>query len=153
MGKVVSLISRGLYRRTSNIHAAIYRRTRGRVGGKVGAMPTLLLTTTGRKSGQPRTVPLNYIPLGSSYAVIASNSGKAQPPMWWLNLQANPQATLEVGGTTVQVIARQATHEEQAKLWPKLISNAYNYEEYRKRTARHIPIVILSPVQNGVVGD
>src|SRR5437016_13076334 len=146
-GKIAALISQGLSRRTSNFHIELYKRTGGRVGGWAGFLPTLLLTTTGRKSGLPRTVPINYFRDGENYVVIASNSGRDAPPLWFLNLQDNPHATIQVRRATFAVQARQATPEEQRRLWPRLISRAYNYEEYRKRTSRHIPLVILRPVK------
>ncbi|HET6263109.1 MAG TPA: nitroreductase family deazaflavin-dependent oxidoreductase [Chloroflexia bacterium] len=134
-------------RRTASRHAAMYRRTGGKVGGKIGEMPVLLLTTTGRKSGQPRTVPLNYFPDGKNYVVTASNSGRDEPPLWYLNLQSNPQATVQVGRATKPVIAKEATPQEKARLWPILTRKARQYAEYQKLTQRDIPMVVLRPNQ------
>jgi deazaflavin-dependent oxidoreductase (nitroreductase family) len=133
-------------RRTANRHVAMYRRTGGKVGGKIREMPVLLLTTTGRKSGQPRTVPLNYLPDGKNYVVTASNSGRDEPPLWFLNLQSNPQATVQVGRVTKTVIAKEATPQEKARLWPILTRKARQYAEYQKRTEREIPMVVLRSV-------
>ena len=151
-GKLVALVSRGLSKRTSDLHLALYRRTGGRLGGNIGPLPTLLLTTTGRKSGRPRTVPINYLRDGADYVVIASNSGRDAPPLWLLNLQSDPHATIEIGAATLPVLARPATAEEQSRLWPKLISRAYNYEEYRNHTARPIPLLILQPQERQETG-
>ncbi|HYO49535.1 MAG TPA: nitroreductase family deazaflavin-dependent oxidoreductase [Chloroflexia bacterium] len=139
----VKLMNRG----TASRHAAMYRRTGGKVGGKIGEMPVLLLTTTGRKSGQPRTVPLNYLPDGKNYVVTASNSGRDEPPLWFLNLQSNPQATVQVGRVTIPVIAKEATPEVKARLWPRLTRKARQYAEYQKLTQRDIPMVVLRPSQ------
>ncbi len=138
----VHLMNKG----TANRHAAMYKRTGGRIGGKIGELPVLLLTTTGRKSGKPRTVPLNYLPYGKSYVVTASNSGRDEPPLWFLNLQSNPQATVQVGRVTRNVIAKEATPEEKARLWATLTRKARQYGEYQKLTQRDIPMVVLRPV-------
>jgi F420H(2)-dependent quinone reductase len=137
----VRLMNRG----TASRHAAMYRRTGGKVGGKIGEMPVLLLTTTGRKSGQPRTVPLNYLPDGKNYVVTASNSGRDEPPLWFLNLQSNPQATVQVGRRTIPVTAKEATPQEKARLWAILTRKARQYAEYQKLTERDIPMVVLRP--------
>lgn len=146
-GKVNALLSRGLTKGATSLHAALYRRSGGRVGGKVSALPVLLLTTTGRKTGVKRTVPLTYTRDGDNYVVVASNSGRPSAPLWSLNLQSNPNASIEVGRIAIPVEARQAGAEEQARLWARLISKAQSYEEYRKRTSRRIPMVILQPVK------
>lgn len=134
-------------RKTASRHAAMYRRTGGKVGGKIGEMRVLLLTTTGRKSGQPRTVPLSYLPDGKNYVVIASNSGRDEPPLWFLNLESNPHATVQVGRVTKSVTAKEATPQEKARLWPILTRKARQYAEYQKLTERDIAMVVLRPSQ------
>lgn len=126
-------------------HAALYRGTGGQLGGKVGNLPILLLTTTGRKSGQQRTTPLAYLMDGSAYVVTASNAGRAYVPAWWLNLQSNPRAVLQVGRRVLPVTATRATPEEKGRLWATLVSRAPMYDGYQKRATRDIPMVMLRP--------
>jgi deazaflavin-dependent oxidoreductase (nitroreductase family) len=133
-------------RRTSAMHITLYRLSGGLLGGKVRETPVLLLTTSGRKSGQPRTVPLNYIPDGPSYVVTASNSGREKPPLWYLNLRANPHATVQVGRTTKEVEAEIAGPDDKRRLWPMLARKAPVYDMYQARTDRDIDMVILRPV-------
>jgi len=126
------------------VHTAIYRATGGRVGHSSGAITNLLLTTTGRKTGQPRTVPLSYICDGADHVIVASNGGADRDPIWWLNLEANPAATIQIEGTTLPVIAREAGDSDRERLWPLLEKGNFFYKRHRANTERHIPIVILS---------
>jgi deazaflavin-dependent oxidoreductase (nitroreductase family) len=103
----------------------------------------LLLTTTGRKSGRERTIPLLYLQDGEELVVVASNGGAPRHPAWWLNLEANPRATVEVGDRKLRVRAEQASPEEKERLWPKLVAMYSSYEDYQKRTEREIPVIIL----------
>lgn len=125
-------------------HRAIYRLTRGRVLGRVAGMPVLLLTTTGRRSGRPRTTPLTYFESGSDLVVVASNGGEDRPPAWWLNLCDNPRATITRGRKTEEVEARAATADEYADLWPMITSAHAGYAAYARRTTRPIPVMLLS---------
>ena len=127
-------------------HRLVYRLSRGRVLGRSMGCPVILLTTTGRKSGQPRTAPIFGFEEGQSIVVVPSNAGKEQYPSWYLNLRANPQAQVQVGQKIWQVRAREATFDERERLWPRLTSRYGGYEVYRERTERHIPVVILEPV-------
>ena len=88
------------------IHPHVYRWTNGRIGGAMMHMPVLLLTTTGRRSGQPHTNALMYLPKGDSYVVIASYLGEPRHPAWWLNLKTNQTAEIQVGGRRRSVVAR-----------------------------------------------
>ena len=99
-------------------HRALYRVSGGRLLGRVAGMPVLMLTTTGRRTGRPRTTPLTYFELDDDLAIVGSNGGEDSPPRWWLNLQAEPRATIEIGGHSEPVTARAATDEEHARLWP-----------------------------------
>jgi len=128
------------------IHRWLYRVSGGRVGGRMMGMPVLLLTTTGRKTGQPRTSPLMYFPDGDACVVIASNAGEPSHPAWWLNLRAEPCATIQRGSQVARVRAREAAGEERARLWVKLVELDRSYETYRQRTKRQIPVVLLEPV-------
>src|SRR5919202_159512 len=105
--------ARGL-RAMGKLNVPVYRATRGRLMGKVGRAPVLLLTTTGRKSGEPRTAPVVYLADGDRYVVIGSNAGNPRPPAWALNLHANPDAQVEVRGDRRRVRARVAARAASA---------------------------------------
>jgi deazaflavin-dependent oxidoreductase (nitroreductase family) len=106
----------------------------------------LKLTTTGRKSGQPRTVHLLYIRDDAAYVVTASNGGKQRPPGWFFNVSSNPQVTMHVHGTQVSAVAEVADSDKRRELWARLLSLAPMYAGYEKHTSREIPMVILRPV-------
>ena len=127
------------------IHKRVYRLTGGKVGGRIGTATVLLLTTTGRKSHRPRTQPLLCAKAGDGYAVIASKGGAAQHPLWYLNLQANPQAEVTVGRETRHVRARDAQGEERERLWRALADLYPGYDKYAQKTTRNIPVVVLEP--------
>ena len=133
------------WRVTGRLHTALYRATGGRVGHTAGAITNLLLTTTGRKSGQQRTVPLAYMEDAGRFVVVASNGGADRPPSWWVNLRHDPKATVEVGARKVAVRARESTPEERGVLWPRLKAVNPFFGQYEQITARHIPVVILEP--------
>jgi deazaflavin-dependent oxidoreductase (nitroreductase family) len=120
------------------------RFTGGRFG-KVGPMDALLLTTTGRKSGERRDVALNYLPEGESHVVVASYAGEDRDPAWWRNLKANPDAELRVGGRRIGVRAREAEGPERERLWARLVATDPAYAEYQERTKRRLPVVMLEP--------
>jgi deazaflavin-dependent oxidoreductase (nitroreductase family) len=115
--------------------------------GGPGLLPTLLLTTKGRKSGEPRALPLIYGTSGDSYVVIASKGGMQTHPVWYLNLQAEPQCELQIGAKRVSARARVAEGEERDRLWKQLAEIYPPYEAYQKSaTERTIPVVVLDPV-------
>ena len=124
-------------------HEFWYRLSGGLIGGRIGDLPILLLTTTGRKSGEKRTMPLVYLTDGDNMVVIASNGGADQHPAWWLNLQNNPQAEVHVGPDARKVVAKKATGEERERLWRQVVEMYHGYDEYRRMTEREIPVVIL----------
>ena len=126
----------------------VYRVTNGRIGGYLAGGPVLLLSTTGRKSGEVRTVPLLYIRNGESFVIVGSNGGTATHPAWWLNLKANPAAKIEVGKRRVRVRAEAAGPKEKKRLWPRLVEMYDGYESYRRRTDREIPVVLLHPTED-----
>ena len=107
--------------------------------------PVLLLTTIGRKTGRRRTTPLLYLENGENMVVVASNGGAPKHPTWWLNLEANPEATVEVGRRKLRVRAEKAGGEERRRLWTRLVEMYPAYEDYQKRTTREIPVVVLCP--------
>jgi len=131
----------------TKLHTALFRATDGRIGGRLVGSPVLLLVATGRKSGRRRTTPLLYLQDGDRYVIVASNGGAAKHPVWWLNLRANPEATVEVGGRKVHVRATEARGEEKARLWEELVRMYPSYESYQKRTDREIPVILLEPVE------
>jgi deazaflavin-dependent oxidoreductase (nitroreductase family) len=131
------------FRIFGSVHRRVYRLTGGKVGGQIGKLPVLLLTTIGRKSGRPRTQPLAYTHVGEGYAVIASKGGAAQHPLWYLNLRANPLAEVTVGRETRKVLAREAQGEERERLWRALANLYPGYDRYAQKTSRRIPVVVL----------
>jgi deazaflavin-dependent oxidoreductase (nitroreductase family) len=124
----------------------LYRLTGGVIGGKMQTMPVLLLTTIGRKSGRPRTVPLTYLRDGSAYVITASYGGQPRNPAWFLNLESHPEATIQVKKRQKQVKAETANPEKKGELWARLLEVAPGYANYQKRTSREIPMVILHPI-------
>jgi deazaflavin-dependent oxidoreductase (nitroreductase family) len=105
----------------------------------------MLLTVTGRKSGQPHTSPLLYLKEGDTIVTVASKGGMDHHPVWYLNLKANPDVQVQIGKETRPMRARTATLEEKAAYWPKLVAMYRDYDDYQKRTKREIPVVILTP--------
>jgi deazaflavin-dependent oxidoreductase (nitroreductase family) len=132
-------------RRIGKLNVPVYRITGGRIGGKVGRAPVLLLTTTGRKSGQQRTAPVVYLADDDRLVVIGSNAGNARPPAWSLNLKANPDAEVEVGRKRQRVRARVAEGEERADLWRKHNGQYAGFDDYEARTDREIAVFVLEP--------
>jgi deazaflavin-dependent oxidoreductase (nitroreductase family) len=112
------------------------------VGGP-GVLPTLLLFTRGRKSGEIRTLPLIYGKLGEDYVVIASKGGAPQHPAWYLNLQQNPECEIQVAHDRFRVRARTSTGAERTALWQQLVAIYPPYSDYQAATSRQIPVVVL----------
>ena len=137
-----SLLLKPWYAFTS-AHVFVYRVTGGRIGGKLGRAPILLLHHVGRKSGQKRTNPLLYMPDGDDVVIVASMGGSDSHPSWWINLRANPETMVEIGGEKRPVVAELASAEEKARLWPRLVDMYPSYGDYQSRTTREIPVVIL----------
>ena len=129
-------------------HVALYRMSRGRLGGRFRKSPVLLLTTIGRKSRKKRTTPVLYIEDGENLVLVASNAGKDRDPFWWMNLKDDPSAVVQVRGRTVEVRAAQATPEEKSRHWPSLVKMYPAYDDYQKKTEREIPVVILRPLRS-----
>ena len=125
----------------------LYNVSGGRIGGKMGKAPVLLLTTTGRKTGKQRTLPLIYIMDGSAYVITASAGGADKHPGWFFNLRSHPQATIQVKEKHIPVTAEIAGPEKKPELWARLVEVAPNFAGYQKRTSREIPMVILHPVE------
>jgi F420H(2)-dependent quinone reductase len=130
---------------TGKLNVPLYRISGGRIGGHVAKAPVLLLTTTGRRSGQRRTAPVVYLADGERLVVIGSNAGHSRAPAWSLNLKANPDAEVEIGRRRRRVRARVAEGEERADLWRKHNEQYSGFDEYEARTGRDIALFVLEP--------
>ena len=130
----------------SGAHAGVYRATGGKLFGRMGKSPILLLNTVGRKSGKKRTSPLLYVMDGEDFVIIASKGGAPTHPDWYLNLRNDPEATVEIGDREVRVRAEEADPQEKARLWRKMVEMYPTYDDYQKKTEREIPLLILHPV-------
>ena len=124
-------------------HVKRYRETGGEEGHDWRGTQTLLLTTKGRRSGEPRELPLIYGKHGDDYLIVASKGGADEPPAWYLNLQADPEVEVQVMDDRFTARARTATPEEKQALWPTMTAEWPDYDAYQKKTDREIPIVIL----------
>jgi deazaflavin-dependent oxidoreductase (nitroreductase family) len=129
------------------VHRAMLKVSFGRLGWTAQRMPVLELTTTGRKTGQRRTVLLTSpVRDGPALVIVASRGGDDRSPSWFLNLVANPEVEVAVqGAAAVPMRARVATPDERARLWPRITADHRNYAEYQTRTEREIPLVLLDP--------
>jgi deazaflavin-dependent oxidoreductase (nitroreductase family) len=135
-----------VFKFTNALHRGIFKATNGRVMGKFFGMPVVMLTTKGRKSGQPRTSMLTSpVREGDKVVLVASKGGDPKHPMWFLNLRANPDVEATYGGQKRKMRARVATPEEKQELWPKVVAGYKGYADYQKKTTRDIPLVILEP--------
>ena len=132
-----------LVRVLGRMHVRLYRLTGGRFVGRVGKAPILLLTTTGRRSGEPRTAPLLYLRDGDQLAIVASFGGHPKHPVWYLNLTANPEVQVQVGRDQFAATASTADAEERERLWPLFVEMYSGYAGYQEKTSREIPIVLL----------
>ena len=131
-------------------HRALYRISGGRIGGSLQRMPVLLLTTTGRKSGKPRTWPLGYLEDGENLVVIASAGGVANHPAWLLNLRDQPEVTVQVGNQVRRMRAEIAGPAERARWWRRIVDRYPFFADYQARTDREIPVVrLIPPVPDG----
>ncbi|PRX92407.1 nitroreductase family deazaflavin-dependent oxidoreductase [Allonocardiopsis opalescens] len=124
-------------------HVRRYRETDGAEGHDWQNTTVLLLTTTGRKTGLERTTPLIYQTDGDDYVVVASNGGEPDHPLWYKNLVADPNVTVQVWGDRFAAVAHTADAEEKARLWPKMTATWPAYDQYQTKTDRPIPVVVL----------
>ena len=125
-------------------HVDRYQATDGEEGHDWQGTQVLLLTTTGRKSGQPKTTPLIYGRSGDDYLIVASKGGADTPPAWYLNLQENPEAEIQVKADRFKVNVRDANSDEKPAMWKTMTSEWPAYDEYQEKTDREIPVVVLS---------
>jgi deazaflavin-dependent oxidoreductase (nitroreductase family) len=138
--------SKYIIKRMSRIQATVYKRTDGKLGGKfLKGAAVALLTTTGRKTGEPRVSPLLYLREGDRVILVASQGGAANNPMWYLNLKANPKVTIQIKDQVLHLTARDATEAEKAEYWPKLVAMYSSFDDYQSWTDRVIPVVICDP--------
>jgi deazaflavin-dependent oxidoreductase (nitroreductase family) len=137
---------RGLMRIYWRVHRFAYRLSGGRLGKKIGERDILMLTTTGRKSGQARSIAIYYFRDGDNLVVIASNGGEDYDPAWWLNLKSHPEAVVQIGSRKLTVAAEEATGEERERLWNMVKREEPQFRTYEKLSKRQIPVVVLRPV-------
>jgi deazaflavin-dependent oxidoreductase (nitroreductase family) len=130
----------------SKIHIIIYHWTGGIIGGHIFGNQILLLTSTGQKTGQPRTTPVAYLTEGDAMIIVGGAAGAAKHPAWWLNLESHPEAQVQVGRRRLRVSATRALLEEQERLWARYPAQHALFESMQKRVSREIPIVILRPM-------
>jgi deazaflavin-dependent oxidoreductase (nitroreductase family) len=126
-------------------HIWVYQRTGGRVGAKLLWFPAALVTTTGRKSGRPRTTPTLYMRDGDRVILPASFGGRDADPAWYRNLEANPEVHVQIRGDHLDLTARDATDDERKRYWPNLIRMYPPYRGYREAADRKIPLVVCEP--------
>jgi deazaflavin-dependent oxidoreductase (nitroreductase family) len=124
-------------------HIDRYRATDGDEGHEWRGTTTLILTTKGRKSGEPRDAPLIYQPYGDDYLVVASKGGAPKPPAWFVNLKEDPEVDVQIKGDRFKARAREATPEEKPDMWRTMTNVWPDYDEYQKKTDRQIPVVVL----------
>ena len=115
--------------------------------GGPGVLPTLLLTTRGRRSGEPRSLPLIYGEVGDAYVVIASKGGMPSHPLWYRNLEAEPECDVQVGARKLRARARVVEGDERERLWRQMVGVYPPYTDYQKATERTIPVVVLDPIR------
>ena len=126
-------------------HALVYRRSGGRILGRMGGQPVLLLQTVGRRTGQTRTTPVQYLPHDGAFVVVAANAGAARPPAWYLNLLATPQARVRVGAEDVGVRAREVQDPERGALWRQLTAANRYLDGVARKAERQLPVLVLAP--------
>ncbi len=128
----------------SSLNTWLYKASGGKIAGKLSSgVPFMLLTTIGRKSGKPRTKPLAYLRDGEDIVCVASQGGRANHPLWYSNLVANPDCTVQIGNDVENRRARTASTAEKERLWPLLVQMYPDYDNYQSWTDREIPVVIL----------
>ena len=129
----------------TRLHAWVYRRSGGRILGRLGGQPVLLLQTTGRRSGQTRTTPVQYISHGEDFVIVAANHGARHPPAWYLNLHADTRARVRVHMQEFDVTTREATGDERTELWDNLIAANRYLPKVQDKAGRQLPLLIVTP--------
>jgi deazaflavin-dependent oxidoreductase (nitroreductase family) len=126
-------------------HVRVYRETNGEKGYIWNGAPILLLTTKGRKSGQARTIPIIYTPHGDSWVIIASKGGSPTHPAWYLNVLDDPHVEVQVKADRFAATVRTAPSPEREAIWAECLKIWPSYDIYQSRTARQIPVVVITP--------
>ncbi|WP_225753590.1 nitroreductase family deazaflavin-dependent oxidoreductase [Actinotalea sp. Marseille-Q4924] len=139
------MINRRVQVAVTAAHRWLYRRTGGRVGARLGHIEQVLLTTTGRVSGQPRVTVLSAIQHGDDLLLVASDGGRESHPQWYRNLVADDRVVVQRGPRRVPMRARTATPQERPELWRAAVGVYGGYATYQTRTQREIPVVVCSP--------
>jgi deazaflavin-dependent oxidoreductase (nitroreductase family) len=135
-----------VWERFTDVHTAAYKATGGKLGGRYGRAPVALVESVGRKSGKWRTHPLLATRDGENVVVIASKGGVNKHPAWYHNLMAHPETTVNWYGDVRRMRARETDGEERERLWKQMTEVYPTYEDYQRRTARRIPVIVLEPV-------
>lgn len=139
-------VARAVWRRVGAAHVWLFRRTRGRRGGRVQGVPVLLITTRGRVTQRLRTQPIGYLRDRDRLVVCGSNGGSPHAPMWPSNLQADPHAQVDLGTETFDVVATEAVGDDYDRRWRQLVDVYPAFEKYARKTERRIPVWVLEPV-------
>ena len=134
-----------LLRYFTRVHIWVYRRTNGRLGAKLLRFPAALLTTTGRKSDEPRTIAALYLPDGDRVILPSSFLGRQENPSWYGNLKENPEVQVQIRAQHLHLVARDATEAERDRYWPPLMRMYPPYRKYRQAADRMIPLVVCEP--------
>jgi F420H(2)-dependent quinone reductase len=142
-----------ILRWTGKLNVPVYRLSGGRIGNKVGDGPVLLLTTTGRKSGERRTAPVLYLERGEAMILIDTNGGNEKLPGWSHNLKAKPRAEVEIGRRKLEVTARVATGREREELWKACVAQYSGFDEYVEWLKRTPSVWVLEPLGDEVEHD
>jgi deazaflavin-dependent oxidoreductase (nitroreductase family) len=132
----------------TRLHAWVYRRSGGRVLGRLGGQPVLLLETTGRRSGRIRTTPVQYISHGEDFVIVAADHGARHPPAWYLNLRADPRARVRVKTQDIDVTARETSGDERTELWGKLTAANHYLPKVQSKAGRQLPLLIVTPTKD-----
>jgi deazaflavin-dependent oxidoreductase (nitroreductase family) len=133
------------WQKFTQAHVRAYRASGGRIGKSYKGAPVALVEHVGRKSGKRHTSPLIYRMDGDNVVIVASFGGARRDPVWWPNLKAHPETTVQIGAERRAVVARQATPEEKSRIWPRMVEIYPPYADYQRRTQRDIPVVLLEP--------
>ncbi len=135
-----------LIRFFTSVHVFLYHNSGGKIWGSMNGNPVLMLTTTGRKTGLPRTTPVVYVHKDDEYLIAASAGGADQNPTWLSNINSKPEATIEINGKQIKVNAVITSGDERDKLYELFKAMGPGFIEYEKKTTRKIPVVRLQPV-------
>ncbi len=128
-------------------HVRVYRETNGERGYIWNGAPILLLTTRGRVSGEPRTIPIIYTAHGDNFILIASKGGSPTHPKWYLNILEDPSVQVQLKADQFEAVARTAQSPERERLWAEALKVWPKYDLYQSRTARQIPLVVIEPIR------